>query len=64
MAMMSKTMDLIEGFVKEGSFKWVLSRKTSFDEEFEDMGKSPSGKRKWIPELSPTANVIVGRCSR
>ncbi|KAJ3692375.1 hypothetical protein LUZ60_012725 [Juncus effusus] len=64
MAMMSKTMDLIEGFVKEGSFKWVLSRKTSFDEEFEEMGRSPSGKRKWISELSPLSNVIVGRCSR
>ncbi|KAJ1690707.1 hypothetical protein LUZ63_014862 [Rhynchospora breviuscula] len=64
MAMMSKTMDLIEGFVKEGSFKWVLSRKTSLDEEFEEMERSPSGKRKWIAELSPLANVIVGRCSR
>ncbi|XP_072984540.1 uncharacterized protein [Typha latifolia] len=64
MAMMSKTRDLLEGFVKEGSFKWVLSRRTSFDEEFEEMGRSPSGRRKWISELSPIANVIVGRCSR
>ncbi|OAY65842.1 hypothetical protein ACMD2_11219 [Ananas comosus] len=64
MAMMSKTRDLLEGLVREGSFKWVLSRRTSFDEEFEEMGRSPSGRRKWISELSPMANVIVGRCSR
>lgn len=61
---MSKTKDLIEGLMREGSFKWAISRKTSFDEEFEEMGRSPSGRRKSIPELSPIANVIVGRCSK
>ncbi|KAG1330629.1 hypothetical protein COCNU_02G005970 [Cocos nucifera] len=64
MAMMSKTRNVLEGLVKDGAFKWALSRRSSFDEEFEEMGRSPSGKRKWIPELSPMANVIVGRCSR
>ncbi|ONK81490.1 uncharacterized protein A4U43_C01F29680 [Asparagus officinalis] len=64
MAMMSKTKDLFEGIMREGSFKWAISRRTSFDEEFEEMGRSPSGKRKSIPELSPIANVIVGRCSK
>ncbi|KAI0502522.1 hypothetical protein KFK09_017475 [Dendrobium nobile] len=63
MAMMDKTRNLLEGFM-EGSFKWALSRRTSFDEEYEEMGRSPSGKRKWIPELSQMANVIVGRCSQ
>ncbi|XP_038986067.1 uncharacterized protein LOC103719567 isoform X2 [Phoenix dactylifera] len=64
MAMMSKTRNVLEGLVKDGAFKWALSRRSSFDEEFEEMGRSPSGKRKWIAELSPMANVIVGRCSR
>ncbi|KAG1334775.1 hypothetical protein COCNU_03G008940 [Cocos nucifera] len=64
MAMISKTRNLLEGLVKEGSFKWALGSRSSFDEEFEEMGRSPSGKRKWISELSPMANVIVGRCSR
>ncbi|PKA63529.1 hypothetical protein AXF42_Ash005424 [Apostasia shenzhenica] len=63
MAMMDKTRNILEGFM-EGSFKWALSRRTTFDEEFEEMGRSPSGRRKWIPELSPMANVIVGRCSQ
>lgn len=63
MTMISKTRNMLEGLVREGSFSWVLSR-SSFNEEFEEMGKSPSGQRKWISELSPLANVIVGRCSR
>lgn len=62
--MMSKTKDMLEGFMREGSFKWATSRRTSFDEELEEMGRSPSGRRKSIPELSPIANVIVGRCSK
>lgn len=65
MAMMSKTMDMLEGLVKkDGSFKWALGRRTSFDDEFDEMGRSPSGRRKWISDLSAVANVIVGRCSR
>ncbi|XP_068638354.1 uncharacterized protein [Aristolochia californica] len=64
MTMMSKTRNMLEGLVREGSFKWVLSSRTPFDEEFEEMSRSPSGRRKSIPELSPLANVIVGRCSR
>ncbi|XP_008797816.2 uncharacterized protein LOC103712895 [Phoenix dactylifera] len=64
MPMMSKTRNVLEGLVKDGAFKWALSRRNSFDEEFEEMARSPSGKRKWISELSPMANVIVGRCSR
>lgn len=64
MAMMSKTRDLIEGLVREKSFKWALSRRASFEDEYEEMGRSPSGRRKWMPDLSSVANVIVGRCSQ
>ncbi|URE35416.1 hypothetical protein MUK42_15977 [Musa troglodytarum] len=64
MAMMSKTRDLIEGLVREKSFKWALSRRASFEDEYEEMGRSPSGRRKCIPDLSSVANVIVGRCSQ
>ncbi|KAH7682620.1 hypothetical protein IHE45_05G133700 [Dioscorea alata] len=59
MAMMSKTRNILEG-----SFKWALSRRTSFEDEFEDLGNSPSGRRKWISDISPIANIIVARCSR
>ncbi|KAJ8641665.1 hypothetical protein MRB53_018359 [Persea americana] len=64
MPIMSKTRNMLEGLVREGSFSWVFSSRSSFDEEFEEMSKSPSGRRKWISELSPMANVMVGRCSR
>ncbi|XP_058087411.1 uncharacterized protein LOC131234498 isoform X2 [Magnolia sinica] len=64
MAMMNKTMNMLEGLVRQGSLHWVFGSRTSFDEEFEEMGQSPSGRRKWMSELSPAANVIVGRCSR
>ncbi|KAL6007490.1 hypothetical protein ACLOJK_032988 [Asimina triloba] len=64
MTMISKTKDMLEGLVREGSMKWVLGRRSSFEDEFEDMSRSPSGQRKWMSELSPAANVIVGRCSR
>ncbi|KDP20129.1 hypothetical protein JCGZ_05898 [Jatropha curcas] len=64
MATASKARTVLEGLVREGSFKWLLSRRTSFDEEFEEMGRSPSGSRNWIAELSPLANMIVRRCSK
>ncbi|CAA6665335.1 unnamed protein product [Spirodela intermedia] len=61
---MVKTRDLLGELVGEGSIKRMLSRRTSFEEELEEMRQSPSGQRKWISELSPVANVIVARCSR
>lgn len=61
---MDKTRNILEGLVREGSLKWILSSRSSFDEEFEEMSKSPSARRNWISELSPLANVVVGRCSR
>lgn len=64
MAVASKTRIMLEGLVREGSFNWLLSKRTSFHEEFEEMGRSPSADRNWIPELSPVANIVVRRCSK
>ncbi|OVA04979.1 Protein of unknown function DUF639 [Macleaya cordata] len=62
--MVGKTKNILEGLVREGSFRWILGNKGSFDEDFEEMGKSPSSRRNWMPELSPQANLVVRRCSR
>ncbi|XWS50739.1 hypothetical protein CRYUN_Cryun12cG0113100 [Craigia yunnanensis] len=64
MALASKTRNMLEALVKEGSFKWLLSKRSSFVEEFEDFERSPSAGRNWIPELSPVANIVVRRCSK
>ncbi|KAL8111076.1 hypothetical protein AgCh_026719 [Apium graveolens] len=64
MAIASKTRSMIEGFVKDGSFKWLARSRNSFDEDFEEMGKSSSDTSNWIAELSPIANAIVRRCSK
>lgn len=64
MAVPNKTRAMLEGLVKDGSFRRLLSRKTSYDEELEEMGRSPSNGRNWIVELSPVANIIVRRCSK
>lgn len=62
--MSSKTRNMLEGLVREGSFKWLLGSRSSFDDEFEEMGRSPSAGRNWIQELSPLANIVVRRCSK
>ncbi|EOY21044.1 hypothetical protein QUC31_007167 [Theobroma cacao] len=64
MAVASKTRNMLEALVKEGSFKWLLSKRSSFGEEFEELERSPSAGRNWIPELSPVANIVVRRCSK
>ncbi|XP_022735896.1 uncharacterized protein LOC111289266 [Durio zibethinus] len=64
MAVASKTRNMLEALVKEGSFKWLLSKRSSFAEEFEELENSPSAGRNWIPELSPVANIVVRRCSK
>lgn len=64
MAMVSKTRNMLEGLVKEGSFKWLTKRQSAFDEDIEDMERSPSAGKNWLPELSLTANVVVRRCSK
>ncbi|KAK7271247.1 hypothetical protein RJT34_26985 [Clitoria ternatea] len=64
MAVTSKTRNMLEGLVKEGSFKWLLGKKSYFDEEFEEMENSPSAGRNMILELSPVANLVVRRCSK
>ncbi|KAK7291423.1 hypothetical protein RIF29_06556 [Crotalaria pallida] len=64
MAVSGKTRNMLEGLVKDGSFKWLLGKKSYFDEEFEEMENSPSAGRNWISELSPVANLVVRRCSK
>lgn len=64
MAMVNKTRNMLEDFIGEGSFKWLVGNRDSFKEELEEAGKSVSGESNWIAELSPVANVVVRRCSR
>ncbi|XP_030493061.2 uncharacterized protein LOC115709162 isoform X1 [Cannabis sativa] len=64
MALSSKTRNMLENLVREGSFKWLLGSRSSFNEEFEEMGRSPSARKNWISELSPIANIVVRRCSK
>ena len=64
MAASSKTRNFIEGLVRDGSFKWLLTRRSSLREELENMESSPSAVNSWIPELSPVANIVVRRCSK
>ncbi|KAG8483131.1 hypothetical protein CXB51_022086 [Gossypium anomalum] len=60
----SKTRNMLEALIREGSFKWLLSKRSSFAEEVEELQRSPSAGRNWIPELSPVANIVVRRCSK
>jgi hypothetical protein len=64
MVVASKTRNMFEGLIKDGSFKWLLGKKSYFDEEFLEMESSPSAGRNMIPELSPVANLVVRRCSK
>ncbi|KAK8340587.1 hypothetical protein V6Z12_A08G108700 [Gossypium hirsutum] len=64
MALASRTRRMLEALVREGSLNWLLSRRSSFSEEFEELESSPSAGNNWIPELSPAANIVVRRCSR
>lgn len=59
-----KTRTMFEGLVKDGSFKWLLGKKSYFDEEFEEMENSPSAGKNFIRELSPVANLVVRRCAK
>nr|XP_016444784.1 PREDICTED: uncharacterized protein LOC107770039 [Nicotiana tabacum] len=63
MAMVSKTRNMLEGLVKDGSFKWLTKNPSSLDEDLEEMGSSSTGKN-WLPELSPVANVVIRKCSK
>ncbi|XP_050122898.1 uncharacterized protein LOC126600350 isoform X4 [Malus sylvestris] len=64
MAVASKTRNMLENFVREGSFKWLLGNQSPYDEELEEMERSPSARTNWVPELSPIANIVVRRCSK
>jgi hypothetical protein len=63
MAVASKTRIMLEGLVREGSFNWLLSKRSSFNDEFEEMGRSPSAERNWIPELSPVSPLYLLFCN-
>ncbi|KAG7021615.1 hypothetical protein SDJN02_15341, partial [Cucurbita argyrosperma subsp. argyrosperma] len=64
MAVVSKTRSTLEGLVRDSSLKWLLGNRSFFDEELEEIERSPSAQRNWISELSPFANVVVRRCSK
>ncbi|XP_057251103.1 uncharacterized protein LOC104893571 [Beta vulgaris subsp. vulgaris] len=64
MAMVNKTKNMLEDFMRDGSFKWFAGVRDSFKDDMEDLGKSSSGENNWIAELSPIANVVARRCSR
>lgn len=63
MALASKTRNIFEGLVNEGSFKWFLGKRSFFDEEFEEV-ESPPSPRHCIEDLSPIANTVVRKCSK
>ncbi|WJX29914.1 hypothetical protein P8452_18507 [Trifolium repens] len=64
MAAAGKTRTMFEGLVKDGSLKWLLGKKSYFDEEFEEMENSPSAGKNFVRELSPVANLVVRRCAK
>ncbi|XP_039045261.1 uncharacterized protein LOC120184993 [Hibiscus syriacus] len=64
MAFASRTRNMFEALVSEGSLNRLLRRRSSFAEEFEELERSPSAGNNWIPELSPLANIVVRRCSK
>ncbi|CAI9787223.1 unnamed protein product [Fraxinus pennsylvanica] len=64
MAMVSKTRNILEGLVIEGSFKWLTKTQSPFNDEIEEMRNSPSAGKNWLHDLSPVANVVVRRCSK
>ncbi|CAL0332550.1 unnamed protein product [Lupinus luteus] len=64
MAVAGKTRTILEGLVKEGSFKWLLGKRSYFDKELEEIENSPSAGKNWISELSAVANLVVLRCSK
>lgn len=64
MAGASETRNWLEGLVRDGSLGWLMGRRSPFDDEFGDMGASVAAGRNWMVELSPIANIVVGRFSR
>ncbi|XP_023740564.1 uncharacterized protein LOC111888666 [Lactuca sativa] len=65
MAAVSKTKHMIEGFVKDGSLKWLNKSHNPLHDEFEEIKRSSSSSnKKWINDLSAVANVVIRRCSK
>nr|XP_043619974.1 uncharacterized protein LOC122591805 [Erigeron canadensis] len=60
----SKTKNMIE-YVRDESFKLFKKNHNLYNDEFEEMRKSPSAEDKnWIHELSAVANAVVRRCCK
>lgn len=60
----SKTRNMLEGLVRDKSFRWLLGKRSSFDVDLDEIERSPSAGMNWIQELSPIANMVVRRCSK
>ncbi|KAF7819883.1 uncharacterized protein G2W53_025338 [Senna tora] len=63
MSAASKTRNVLEDLLRDGSFKWLLGKRNSFDVD-EEVERSPSAEKNWMQELSPIANKVVNRCSK
>ncbi|XP_071725630.1 uncharacterized protein [Rutidosis leptorrhynchoides] len=64
MTAVNRTKNMMD-YVRDGSFKWLNKNPNPYNEEFEEMKKSPSAEDKyWIHELSAVANAVVRRCSK
>eukprot|EP01018_Ginkgo_biloba_P026955 Gb_01320 [translate_table: standard] len=62
---MAKGKGILATLGRENSFKSMFGgSKSQDDDECQRLERSPSGRRKWISELSSLANVVVGRCAR
>lgn len=61
--MVSKTRNMLDGLVKDGSFRWLTKTPSSLDDDLDEKGSLSTGK-SWLPELSPAANVVIRKCSK
>ncbi|KAK4801613.1 hypothetical protein SAY86_022100 [Trapa natans] len=64
MPVASKTRNILEGLMRESSFKWLLGNRASLNEEFNETGMPPSTQKNLILDLSPVANIVVRQCSK
>lgn len=65
MAMVSKTRNMLEGLVRDGSFKWLSKRRSVFQDgqEIDELESSASASAG-LPQLSAIANLVIRRCSK
>ncbi|XP_024538912.1 uncharacterized protein LOC9657817 isoform X1 [Selaginella moellendorffii] len=68
MAVLSRGKSLVENIMADSTMRSLFgaigSKAPSPQAQQVKLEHSPSGTRKWIKELSPLANVVVGRCAR